>query len=51
MYLAFSNLNMPLQQSIISKVSNEKLGRTLGVQSSARSIGMILGSLFAGIFF
>lgn len=51
MYLAFANLNMPLQQSIISKISNGNSGKFLGMQNSARSIGMILGSLFTGIVF
>ncbi|MBQ3421371.1 MAG: MFS transporter [Romboutsia sp.] len=51
-YLVFSNLNMPLQQSIISNISdNDNKGKILGIQNSARSVGMILGSLYAGFVF
>lgn len=51
LYISFSSLNMPLQQSIISKINIENKGKILGVQNSARSIGMIAGSLFAGFVF
>ncbi len=44
-------LAQPIYQAIITKLAKDNAGEVLGLQSSARSLGMILGSLLSGYIF
>ena len=44
-------LAQPIYQSMISKQAQNNAGEIMGVQNSARSIGMVIGSLTAGFLY
>ncbi|MGL5378538.1 MFS transporter [Clostridium sp.] len=51
LFIAASSLVVPIQQSIVSKLARENYGEVMGIQGSAKAIGMIVGSLTAGFIF
>lgn len=50
-FVASSALVIPTQQSIVSKIAKENYGEVMGVQGSAKALGMIIGSLGSGFIF
>ncbi|HAX72665.1 MAG TPA: MFS transporter [Firmicutes bacterium] len=44
-------LSQPIYQSIISSMAYDNAGEIMGIQNSARSVGMVLGSLLSGYIF
>lgn len=50
-FIAASALVIPMQQSIVSKIAKENYGEVMGIQGSAKAIGMVIGSLGAGFMF
>lgn len=50
-FLIVLPLAQPIYQSMISKSAQENAGEIMGVQNSARSLGMIVGSLMAGFLY
>lgn len=44
-------LAQPIYQSMISKYAKDNAGEIMGIQNSARSLGMVLGSLMAGFLY
>lgn len=44
-------LAQPIYQSMISKHAKDNAGEIMGIQNSARSLGMIVGSLLAGFLY
>ena len=51
LFIAIIPLAQPIYQAIITKLAHNNAGEVLGLQSSARSLGMILGSLLSGYIF
>ena len=50
-FIASSALVIPIQQSIVSKLAKENYGEVMGVQGSAKALGMVIGSLGSGFIF
>lgn len=50
-FIAASALVVPIQQSIVSKIAKENYGEVMGVQGSAKALGMVIGSLGSGFIF
>lgn len=50
-FIASSALVIPTQQSIVSKLAKENYGEVMGVQGSAKAMGMVIGSLGSGFIF
>lgn len=50
-FIASSALVVPIQQSIVSKIAKENYGEVMGVQGSAKALGMVIGSLGSGFIF
>lgn len=50
-FIASSSLVTPMQQSIVSKLAKDNYGEVMGIQGSAKALGMIIGSLSAGFIF
>lgn len=50
-FIASSALVVPMQQSIVSKMAKENYGEVMGVQGSAKALGMVIGSLGSGFIF
>ncbi len=44
-------LAQPIYQSMISKHAKDNAGEIMGIQNSARSVGMVFGSLLAGFLY
>ncbi|MGL4338370.1 MAG: MFS transporter [Turicibacter sp.] len=44
-------LAQPIYQSIISGLAKDNAGEIMGIQNSARSVGMVIGSLISGYIF
>ena len=44
-------LAQPIYQSMISKHAKDNAGEIMGIQNSARSVGMVIGSLMAGFLY
>lgn len=51
LFVALASIHVPLQQSILTKMSKDNYGSIMGLLNSSKSIGMICGSLFAGFIF
>ena len=51
LFVLCSALVTPIQQSIVSKLSQDNYGEILGIQGSYKAIGMIVGSLASGFIF
>lgn len=47
-FIFFISMFKPLLQTMISNLSKDEHGKIMGIQHSANSIGMVVGSLFAG---
>lgn len=50
-FMGASALVIPMQQSIVSKLAKDNYGEVMGIQGSAKAIGMVVGSLSAGFMF
>ncbi len=50
-FVGCSAISTPIQQSIVSKLSNDNYGEIMGIQGSYKAIGMIIGSLLSGFIF
>ncbi|WP_259740468.1 MFS transporter [Clostridium chauvoei] len=50
-FVTISSIYVPIQQNIVTKLSKDNYGSLMGIQNSAKSMGMVLGSLFAGFIF
>lgn len=50
-FVASSALIIPIHQSIVSKLAKDNYGEVMGIQGSAKAIGMVVGSLTAGLIF
>lgn len=50
-FIASSALVIPIQQSMVSKMAKENYGEVMGVQGSAKALGMVIGSLGSGFIF
>lgn len=50
-YLIVSALALPIYQGLISEYADDNAGEIMGIQNSARSVGMIIGSLSAGFLY
>lgn len=51
LFIIGSSLAIPMYQSIIVKMSDNNYGEIMGMQNSAKALGMIIGSLSAGFIF
>ena len=51
LFVAVCSIHVPLQQSLVTKISRENHGSNMGLLNSSKAIGMIFGSLFAGFIF
>ncbi len=47
-FIFFISMYKPLLQTMVSNLSNDEHGKIMGIQFSANSIGMVVGSLFVG---
>ncbi|OON94451.1 MAG: hypothetical protein ATN32_08205 [Candidatus Epulonipiscium fishelsonii] len=50
-FLATSSMIVPMQQTIVTKIAQENYGEVMGIQGSAKALGMVIGSLGAGFIF
>lgn len=50
-FLLVMPLAQPIYQSMISKHAKDNAGEIMGIQNSARSVGMVFGSLLAGFLY
>lgn len=50
-FTSFASIHIPLQQSIITKLSQENYGSLMGIFNSSKAIGQVTGSLTAGFIF
>lgn len=50
-FTTFASIHIPLQQSIITKLSKGNYGSLMGVLNSSKAIGQVTGSLLAGFIF
>ena len=50
-FAAFASIHIPLQQSIITKLSKGNYGSLMGVLNSSIAVGQVTGSLLAGFIF
>lgn|GEM_PF-1023012 len=48
LYLFISALALPIYQGMIAEQTRDNAGEIMGIQNSARSVGMVIGSLAAG---
>ncbi|MBM6860402.1 MFS transporter, partial [Clostridium saudiense] len=51
LFVAVSSIYVPIQQNIVSTLAKENYGALMGLQNSAKAVGMVIGSLFAGAIF
>ena len=51
LFLIVMPLAQPIYQSMISKHAKDNAGEIMGIQNSARSVGMVFGSLLAGFLY
>ncbi|MEG0085614.1 MAG: MFS transporter [Niameybacter sp.] len=50
-FVMASALVIPIQQSMVSKLADKDYGTVMGVQGSAKALGMVIGSLGSGFIF
>ncbi|MGL4345028.1 MAG: MFS transporter [Cellulosilyticaceae bacterium] len=50
-FIASSALIIPMHQSLVSRLAKDNYGEIMGIQGSAKALGMIIGSLMAGFIF
>ncbi len=50
-FTSFASIHIPLQQSIITKLSQKNYGSIMGIFNSSKAIGQVTGSLTAGFIF
>lgn len=50
-FVAVSSIYVPIQQNIVTKLAKDNYGALMGLQNSAKAVGMIAGSLSAGAIF
>ena len=50
-FTSFSSIHIPLQQSLITKLSSGNYGSLMGALNSCKAVGQVLGSLSAGFIF
>ncbi|ONI46951.1 hypothetical protein AN644_02160 [Candidatus Epulonipiscium fishelsonii] len=50
-FVSSSSMIVPMQQTIVTKIAAENYGEVMGIQGSAKALGMIIGSLGAGFIF
>ena len=51
LFVAIASIYVPIQQNIVTTLSKDNYGTLMGLQNSARAVGMVAGSLFAGAIF
>lgn len=50
-FIASSSLLIPMHQSIVTKLAKDNYGEVMGIQGSAKALGMLIGSLMSGFIF
>ncbi|MGL5381675.1 MFS transporter [Clostridium sp.] len=50
-FVSVCSIYIPIQQNIVTKLSKDNYGALMGLQNSAKAVGMVIGSLFAGAIF
>lgn len=50
-FSSFASIHIPLQQSIITKLSNGNYGSLMGIFNSSKAAGQVTGSLLSGFIF
>lgn len=50
-FASFASIHIPLQQSIITKLSKSNYGSLMGIFNSSKAIGQVTGSLISGFIF
>lgn len=50
-FVSVCSIYIPIQQNIVTKLSKDNHGALMGLQNSAKAVGMVIGSLFAGAVF
>lgn len=50
-FVAVSSIYVPIQQNIVTKLAKDNYGALMGLQNSAKAVGMVAGSLSAGAIF
>ena len=50
-FSSFASIHIPLQQSIITKLSNGNYGSLMGIFNSSKAVGQVTGSLLSGFIF
>lgn len=50
-FTSFASIHIPLQQSIITKLSKGNYGSLMGIFNSSKAVGQVTGSLLAGFIF
>ena len=51
LFASVASINIPLQQTIITKLSHGNYGSLMGIMNSCKAVGMVSGSLSAGLIF
>ena len=51
LFVAIASIYVPIQQNIITTLAKDNYGTLMGLQNSAKAVGMVGGSLFAGAIF
>lgn len=51
LFVSCASIYVPIQQNIVTKLSNSNHGQIVGIQNSAKAVGMIIGSLYSGFIF
>ncbi|MGL4774049.1 MAG: MFS transporter [Clostridium sp.] len=51
LFVCGCSIYIPIQQNIITKLAKNNYGEIVGIQNSAKAVGMIGGSLFSGFIF
>ena len=51
LFASLASMHIPLQQTLITKLSNGNYGSLMGILNSCKAIGMVAGSLSAGFIF
>lgn len=51
LFVAIASIYVPIQQNIVTTLAKDNYGTLMGLQNSAKAVGMVIGSLFAGAIF
>lgn len=50
-FASFASIHIPLQQTLVTKLSHGNYGSLMGIMNSCKAVGMVTGSLLSGFIF